>query len=59
MTSKTPKLRLPSKTVAMRCSPESLPVLKDIRDLLEIYSHCEDELVDEVYKYLKSRSKRP
>ena len=59
MTSKTSKLRLASKTTTMRCSPESLPVLKDIRDLLEIYSHCEDELVDEVYNYFKSRSKRP
>lgn len=51
------KLRLRSKTTTMCCSVEALPILKDIRDLMEIYSGVEDQLVDELCAYLKSRLK--
>jgi len=40
------------KSVFLRVSPDKLAMLKDIRDLIDIYDEANDELADKIADYI-------
>ena len=40
------------KSVFLRVSPDKLDMLKDIRDLIDIYEEANDELADKIADYI-------